>query len=94
MHRSCRIVVGPYLCFKGAAFLFEQAIDVTPDLLILVVYRVTFCPVDMTELSADLFVEVLLALMQLLNPRILELDFLPLCPPILLLYFDSDPYET
>ena len=48
----------------------------------------------MTELSADLFVEVLLALMQLLNPRILELDFLPLCPPILLLYFDSDPYET
>lgn len=62
LHRSCRIVVGLQLRLQCAPFLFEQAIDVPLDLLIIIVDRLTFRPINEVELSADLIVEVLLLL--------------------------------
>ncbi len=71
LHRSCHVVIGLHPCLKCPPFLFEQAIDVTLDLLIFVINRLTFCPVDISKFIANLRVEVLLALAQLLNARVL-----------------------
>ena len=51
--------------------LLEQAIDIPLDLFVFFVQRLTFCPVDILKCIADLFVEVSLALAQLLNRRVL-----------------------
>jgi len=72
LHRSCRVVVGLQLRLQYAPFLFEQAIDVPLDLLVFVVDRLTFCSVNEVELFADLVVEVLLMLAQLLDACILS----------------------
>lgn len=52
-------------------FLFEQTIGVPLDLLIFVIDRLTFCPIDEPKLLANLSVEALLVLAQLLDASIL-----------------------
>ena len=71
MHWSCGVVVGLYLSFEYSLFLFKQAVDITLDLLVLVVDRLTRCPVNKVIFLANPLVEVLLALTELLNIRIL-----------------------
>ena len=67
LHRSCRVVVGLQLRLQYAPFLFEQAVDVPLDVLVFVVDRLTFCPINEVEFFTDLVVEVVLLLAQLLD---------------------------
>jgi len=67
LHRSCRVVVSFQLRLQYAPFLFEQAIDVPLDVLVFVVDRLTFCPINEIEFFTDLVLEVLLLLAQLLD---------------------------
>ena len=71
LHRSCCVVFGLQLPLECPSFLFEYAIDILFDLLVFIVDRLTFCPVNELEILTNLLVEVFLALAQLFDARVL-----------------------